>query len=66
MKIINTYLIPMVRSYGGVAEIELVEVVQLENGMVFEVKWMKGSRKYVKMDIEQFHKILKTDLLEHV
>ena len=56
----------MVRSYGGVAEIELVEVVQLENGMVFEVKWMKGSRKYVKMDIEQFHKILKTDLLEHV
>jgi len=66
MKIINTYLIPMIRKFGTIVETDLSEVIELENGMVFEVCWMKGNRSYRKMDRELFDRTLNTKLLEFV
>ena len=37
MRIINSYLMTMVRKFGIIVERDLVEVIELENGKVYEV-----------------------------
>lgn len=37
MKIINSYLITMIRNFGTIVEKDLVEVIELENGEVYEI-----------------------------
>lgn len=66
MKIINTYLIPIVKNYGNGIVTELREVVLLENGMVFEIQWFNGNKTFQKMDTELFYNTLKTNLLKFV
>jgi len=60
MKIINSYLITMVRNFGTIIEKDLAEVIELENGEVFEVAMHNGKRTFRELNRKNFQEALIT------
>ncbi len=59
MKIVDEYLITLFVSNGPSSYEQIVKVVLLENGNVYEVCQAGGGVRYIKLDRELFDKRVK-------